>query len=136
MTHGTSHGYTRTLRAHPYKHTRTHTEQAKTVRKKSTKTKGKTMKSAKQISKPAALDPPASSSAPVAAEKENAPVNKSVVLNSSGGAGGGGDDGAKRQLKKRTPFFIFCTDKRGEVRETHPDMAITEQVCLSLGVFV
>jgi len=100
---------------------------AKTVRKKSTKTKGKTMKSAKQISKPAALDPPASSSAPVAAEKENAPVNKSVVLNSSGGAGGGGGDGAKRQLKKRTPFFIFCTDKRGEVRETHPDMAITEQ---------
>lgn len=40
-------------------------------------------------------------------------------------------DGAKKHLKKRTPFFIFCTEKRGEVREAHPDMAITEQVLLA-----
>ena len=31
------------------------------------------------------------------------------------------------QLKKRTPFFVFCTEKRSEVREKHPDMAITDQ---------
>jgi len=99
---------------------------AKTVRKKSKtsyKAKGKAISS----STSAETIAPASSSAAVAADKENAPVNKSVASNSSVGGGGGGDDGAKRHLKKRTPFFIFCTDKRGEVREAHSDMAITEQ---------
>ena len=39
---------------------------------------------------------------------------------------------AKPQPKKRTPFFIFCTEKRNEVRKAHPDMATTEEVALPI----
>lgn len=53
--------------------------------------------------------------------KSNVNANTAALNKSSASA-------KKQQVqKKRTPFFIFCTDKRGEVREAHPDMAITEQ---------
>ncbi len=72
-----------------------------------------------------------------AADKDKKPPadcnNKPAALNkSSAGAGAGADKGGGAN-KKRTPFFLFCTEKRGEVREAHPDTAITEQVRVCLG---
>ena len=32
-----------------------------------------------------------------------------------------------RKLKKRSPFFAFCTEKRGEVKTKYPELPITEQ---------
>ena len=63
--------------------------------------------------------------------KEHAPLNKSAASKvPSAPPAPVAVSVAKPQMKKRTPFFIFCTEKRSEVREAHPDMAITEQVAL------
>ena len=73
---------------------------------------------------------PKAASAPEAAgsgDKENAPLNKSTASKGPS-APPAQVTMAKPQPKKRTPFFIFCTEKRNEVREAHPDFAITEQV--------
>lgn len=65
-------------------------------------------------------------------DKENAPLNKAAASKGpSTPPPCVALSVAKPQIKKRTPFFIFCTEKRSEVREAHPDMAITEQVALS-----
>ena len=90
---------------------------AKTVRKGK-----KAKKAAKMSAKATKPKTAAASKAAVPAataadtdDKENQPVSKKAA------------PAADAVAKKKTPFFIFCTEKRGEVREAHPDMAITEQ---------
>ena len=90
---------------------------AKTVRKAK-----KAKKAAKMSAKATKPKTAAASKAAVPAataadtdDKENQPVSKKAP------------PAADAVAKKKTPFFIFCTEKRGEVREAHPDMAITEQ---------
>lgn len=95
---------------------------AKTVRKGSKAAKAKGKPPAKATASKAARAPEAVDSS----DKENAPLNKSVAAKGSS-APPAPASMAKPQPKKRTPFFIFCTEKRNEVREAHPDMAITEQ---------
>ena len=94
--------------------------------------KGKGNKTAKNTQEPLASKPAedVSADAGPVADKENVDVNLRPVAPAHVGSSNasGGDEAAKRQMKKRTPFFIFCTDKRSEVREAHPDMPITEQV--------
>jgi len=98
------------------------------VRKGSKASKGKGRTAATKVAAPKAST---ATEGAGSSDKETAPLNKSAASKvRSVPPAPVAVSVAKPQIKKRTPFFIFCTEKRSEVREAHPDMAITEQVAL------
>ena len=98
------------------------------MRKGSKATKGKGKTAATKVAAPKASTVTEGAGC---SDKEHAPLNKSAAFKvPSASPAPVAVSVAKPQIKRRTPFFIFCTEKRSEVREAHPDMAITEQVPL------